>query len=152
MELLFCLLCSMGTYGVEMLEKRMMDLVKGMQFLSWYSILGKYLYVCLVIYDPASFYGHHEFDLAITRMFGGFNKDFYEKYHQLIPREKGFEERKPLYELFHYLNHWYVDLIFSICSRAIRCESYFIFRNHFGGGYEEQSLVIMRKLVKLLSC
>ncbi|XP_046631726.1 ketosamine-3-kinase-like [Daphnia pulicaria] len=83
-----------------------------------------------VIYDPASFYGHHEFDLAITRMFGGFSKEFYEKYHQLIPREKGFEERKPLYELFHYLNHW----------------------NHFGGGYEEQSLGIMRKLVKLLHC
>jgi fructosamine-3-kinase len=69
----------------------------------------------LVIYDPASFYGHHEFDLAITRMFGGFRKEFYERYHQLIPREIGFEERKPLYELFHYLNHWYVNFIFRKC-------------------------------------
>jgi protein-ribulosamine 3-kinase len=108
--------------------------------------------VCLVIYDPASFYGHHEFDLAITRMFGGFSKEFYEKYHQLIPREKGFEERKPFYELFHYLNHWYVDFILPICFSSILLESDIIFRNHFGGGYEEQSLGIMRKLVKLLHC
>ncbi|XP_032799089.2 fructosamine-3-kinase isoform X2 [Daphnia magna] len=78
-----------------------------------------------VIFDPASFYGHHEFDLAITRMFGGFGREFYKRYHQLIPREVGFEERKSLYELFHYLNHW----------------------NHFGGAYEEQSLKIMRRLV-----
>ena len=30
-----------------------------------------------VIFDPASFYGHHEYDLAIGRMFGGFGAEFY---------------------------------------------------------------------------
>ena len=62
----------------------------------------------VVIFDPASFYGHSEFDLAITRMFGGFNKEFYRRYHELIPRQPGFEKRADLYELFHYLNHWYM--------------------------------------------
>jgi protein-ribulosamine 3-kinase len=58
------------------------------------------------MFDPASFYGHHEFDLAIARMFGGFNGHFFQAYHKLIPREPGFEKRESLYELFHYLNHW----------------------------------------------
>ena len=49
----------------------------------------------------------HEFDLAITQMFGGFSKIFYHEYHKLVPQEPGFENRKLLYELFHYLNHWY---------------------------------------------
>lgn len=59
-----------------------------------------------VAYDPASFYGHHEFDLAITTMFGGFSNDFYSAYHSLIPQAPGFAARSKLYLLFHYLNHW----------------------------------------------
>lgn len=59
-----------------------------------------------VAYDPASFYGHHEFDLAITTMFGGFSRDFYSAYHHLIPQAPGFATRSKLYLLFHYLNHW----------------------------------------------
>ena len=65
----------------------------------------------LVIYDPASFYGHDEFDLAIAGMFGGFSKQFYDTYHKLIPKAKGFDDRHTLYTLFHYLNHWYVTYI-----------------------------------------
>lgn len=61
----------------------------------------------LVVFDAASFYGHSEFDLAITRMFGGFDRDFYESYHSLIPKTPGFDSRQDLYLLFHYLNHWY---------------------------------------------
>eukprot|EP00112_Aurelia_sp_Birch-Aquarium-sp1_P017747 Seg4150.2 transcript_id=Seg4150.2/GoldUCD/mRNA.D3Y31 product=Ketosamine-3-kinase protein_id=Seg4150.2/GoldUCD/D3Y31 len=78
-----------------------------------------------VIYDPASFYGHDEYDLAIAGMFGGFNKQFYDAYHKLIPKAKGFDERHTLYTLFHYLNHW----------------------NHFGSGYRSQSIGIMKKLL-----
>ncbi|KAK3744970.1 hypothetical protein QZH41_008501 [Actinostola sp. cb2023] len=59
-----------------------------------------------VIFDPASFYGHHEFELAIAGMFGGFSTEFYNAYHQLIPKADGFEERHNLYQLFHYINHW----------------------------------------------
>lgn len=59
-----------------------------------------------VIFDPASFYGHHEFDLAIAGMFGGFTSKFYDAYHQLIPKAPGFATRHKLYVLFHYINHW----------------------------------------------
>jgi len=58
------------------------------------------------IYDPSAFYGHHEFDLAIADMFGGFSESFYDAYHKLIPKVDGFEQRLNLYKLFHYLNHW----------------------------------------------
>ena len=64
--------------------------------------------IVVVIFDPASFYGHHEFDLAIAGMFGGFTTQFYDTYHQLIPKAEGFAVRHKLYTLFHYLNHWYV--------------------------------------------
>jgi len=60
----------------------------------------------VVIFDPASFYGHSEFDLAIAAMFGGFSNAFYNAYHQLIPKAPGFDKRHQLYQLFHYLNHW----------------------------------------------
>lgn len=58
------------------------------------------------IFDAASFYGHHEYDLGIAGMFGGFSNEFYKNYHEEIPKESGFEERHLLYKLFHNLNHW----------------------------------------------
>lgn len=61
-----------------------------------------------VVYDPASFYGHHEYELGIASMFGGFSRDFYDAYHSLIPKAPGFSTRLKLYSLFHYLNHWSV--------------------------------------------
>nr|XP_039262138.1 ketosamine-3-kinase-like [Styela clava] len=79
------------------------------------------------IFDPGAFYGHSEFDLAISHMFGGFPSSFFSEYHSLIPKAEGFNERLKAYQLFHYLNHW----------------------NHFGGGYRESSLSIMRNLAKL---
>ncbi|KAH8118559.1 fructosamine kinase PKL/CAK/FruK [Phellopilus nigrolimitatus] len=61
-----------------------------------------------VVYDPSSFYGHNEADLAIARIFCGFPKAFFEKYHELLPKSEPahqYEMRIDLYELFHYLNH-----------------------------------------------
>jgi len=81
---------------------------------------------CPVVYDPASFYGHHEYDLAIGKMFGGFDSQFFKAYFEQLPKQEGFEQRSELYQLFHYLNHW----------------------NHFGDGYKGQSLSIMRRLLK----
>ncbi|VVC45486.1 Hypothetical protein CINCED_3A004193 [Cinara cedri] len=66
-----------------------------------------------VIFDPAAFYGHHEYDIASTTLFGGYSNEFYDAYFRKIPKENGFEYRMSLYHLFHYLNHW----------------------NHFGGQY-----------------
>jgi hypothetical protein len=50
-----------------------------------------------VIYDPGSFYGHHEYDLGIAGMFV-FSSDFVEAYHEIIPKEAGFEKRHKLWE------------------------------------------------------
>lgn len=55
--------------------------------------------------DPACYYGHREIDFALTFMFGGFSSNFYSSYEAVYPLEIGFEKRKPLYTLYHYLNH-----------------------------------------------
>ncbi len=55
--------------------------------------------------DPACYYGHREIDFALTFMFGGFSSDFYNSYETVYPLESDFEKRKPLYMLYHYLNH-----------------------------------------------
>lgn len=55
--------------------------------------------------DPAVFYGHHEYDLAFTELFGGYSSRFYDAYREVqsIPAE--YEERRPLYQLFYLLVH-----------------------------------------------
>lgn len=55
--------------------------------------------------DSASYYGHREIDFALTFMFGGFADAFYQSYNHIYPFDAGFEQRKPLYMLYHYLNH-----------------------------------------------
>lgn len=55
--------------------------------------------------DPATYYGWAEADLAMTRLFGGFDENFYQSYQEVRPLEPGFEERVPLYNLYHLLNH-----------------------------------------------
>uniref|UniRef100_T1IJZ4 protein-ribulosamine 3-kinase n=1 Tax=Strigamia maritima TaxID=126957 RepID=T1IJZ4_STRMM len=80
-----------------------------------------------IVFDPASFYGHSEFDLAIAKMFGGFNRIFFDEYHRYMPKLPGYEDRLELYKLFHYLNHW----------------------NHFGASYRSPSVTTMKKLIKI---
>lgn len=55
--------------------------------------------------DPAAYRGHREADLAMTRLFGGFAPDFYRAYEEAWPLPPGHEERLPLYQLYHLLNH-----------------------------------------------
>jgi len=55
--------------------------------------------------DTASYYGHREIDFALTFMFGGFDDDFYRSYNESYPLDSDFNKRKPLYMLYHYLNH-----------------------------------------------
>ncbi|MDC7239520.1 MAG: fructosamine kinase family protein [Spirochaetales bacterium] len=57
------------------------------------------------IIDPAAYYGHREADLAMTRLFGGYERSFYESYDKTWPLEQGFTERCDLYNLYHMLNH-----------------------------------------------
>ncbi|GAB1442600.1 fructosamine kinase family protein [Ignavibacteriales bacterium] len=58
-----------------------------------------------VIFDPAVYYGDRETDLAMTLLFGGFDKQFYSAYNDEFPLEYGNEERVKLYQLYHFMNH-----------------------------------------------
>lgn len=55
--------------------------------------------------DTACYYGHHEADLALSFIFGGFDETFYTEYFKHMPKQPGFNERSYLYQLYHYLNH-----------------------------------------------
>ena len=69
-----------------------------------------------VIFDPASWWADNEVDVAMTKLFGGFRKEFYEEYHRIFPIKNGFEKRIIIYNFYHILNH----------------------ANMFGGGYLNQ--------------
>ncbi|GJE85838.1 fructosamine kinase [Phanerochaete sordida] len=61
-----------------------------------------------IIFDPSSYFGHNEADLAIARIFGGIPKSFFATYHEYLPKTEPadqYELRGDLYELYHYLNH-----------------------------------------------
>ncbi|MDT8311546.1 MAG: fructosamine kinase family protein [Methylophaga sp.] len=58
-----------------------------------------------VIFDPASYYGDAEADLAMTELFGNFGSDFYAAYSNIRPIDSGYRVRKTLYNLYHILNH-----------------------------------------------
>lgn len=55
--------------------------------------------------DPATYCGHWEADLAMTRLFGGFPRKFYEGYNSVNPIPSSFSKRIDLYNLYHLLNH-----------------------------------------------
>jgi len=58
-----------------------------------------------LVFDPAVWYGHDEFDLSISTLFGHFNPGMLKEYHRLRPRKDGFLKRQRVYRLFHLLNH-----------------------------------------------
>ena len=58
-----------------------------------------------VIFDPASWWADHEVDIAMTRLFGGFEQEFYEEYYKIIPKKEGLEKRTRIYNFYHILNH-----------------------------------------------
>jgi protein-ribulosamine 3-kinase len=55
--------------------------------------------------DPSCYYGHREVDLAMSRLFGGFDAGFYRAYEQEWPLLPGAEARLPLYQLYYLLVH-----------------------------------------------
>ena len=78
-----------------------------------------------VIFDPASYYGDRETDIAMTELFGGFSQAFYQGYDDAFPLDSGYSSRKPLYNLYHILNHY----------------------NLFGGHYESQASDVIKSLL-----
>lgn len=58
-----------------------------------------------VLFDPAVYYGDRESDIAMTKLFGGFGREFYDAYQESWPFDSGYEQRCSLYQLYHMLNH-----------------------------------------------
>jgi fructosamine-3-kinase len=58
-----------------------------------------------VLFDPAFYFGDRETDLAMTELFGRFPVQFYQGYADIWPLEVDYEYRKPIYQLYHVLNH-----------------------------------------------
>ena len=79
-----------------------------------------------VIFDPATYYGDREVDIAMTEVFGGFPKAFYQGYNEVFPLDDGYEQRKNLYNIYHILNHF----------------------NLFGGGYASQANQMISRILK----
>ncbi|MFZ5503634.1 MAG: fructosamine kinase family protein [Pseudomonadota bacterium] len=77
------------------------------------------------IFDPASYYGDRECDVAMTELFGGYPENFYTAYRAAFPLDAGYPTRRDLYNLYHILNH----------------------ANLFGGGYVGQAEQMVRGLL-----
>ena len=75
---------------------------------------------CLI--DPAAYYGHREADLAMTRLFGGFSSAFYAAYDEALPLAPGHEDRLPIYQLYHLLNHLnlFGSAYYAQCMRILQ--------------------------------
>jgi fructosamine-3-kinase len=58
-----------------------------------------------VLIDPAACFAHRECDLAMSRLFGGFDEAFYHAYQEAYPTEPGLEKRLPVYQLYYLLVH-----------------------------------------------
>jgi len=80
-----------------------------------------------VIFDPASWWADNEVDIAMTKLFGGFRKEFYEEYHRIFPIKDGFEKRIIIYNFYHILNH----------------------ANMFGGGYLKQVKDYVKAIINM---
>lgn len=70
--------------------------------------------------DPAVYFGDPEADLAMTEMFGGFGDSFYRAYHELRPRSKAYAQKRDIYNLYHFLNHYnlFGAAYYPACARG----------------------------------
>ncbi|MDP5039784.1 MAG: fructosamine kinase family protein, partial [Paraglaciecola sp.] len=57
------------------------------------------------LFDPALYYGDRETDIAMSELFARLPTAFYEGYQATWPLDPGYEYRKPVYQLYHVLNH-----------------------------------------------
>ncbi|XP_072987446.1 protein-ribulosamine 3-kinase, chloroplastic [Typha latifolia] len=80
-----------------------------------------------VILDPACYYGHNEAEFGMSWC-AGFGGSFYNSYFEVMPKQPGFENRRDLYMLYHYLNHY----------------------NLFGSGYRSSAMSIIDDYLRML--
>lgn len=55
--------------------------------------------------DPAVYYGHSMVDIAMSKLFGSFGSEFYDSYHQLIPKSDYYQQEIDIYQLYFLLVH-----------------------------------------------
>jgi fructosamine-3-kinase len=58
-----------------------------------------------VLIDPAVYGGHREMDLAMMRLFGGFNSRVFDAYNEIWPLQPGHKDRVRLFQLYPLLVH-----------------------------------------------
>ena len=78
-----------------------------------------------VMIDPAVHYGHREMDIAMARLFGGFDDTFFAAYQDEWPLEVGWQDRIALCNLYPLLVH----------------------ANLFGGAYFHEVDTVLRRYV-----
>lgn len=78
-----------------------------------------------VIFDPATYYGDREVDVAMTRLFGSNSAAFYAAYAEEWPLPPGWELRQSVYNSYHLLNHHLL----------------------FGGGYLQQASRMLERVL-----
>ena len=76
-----------------------------------------------VLIDPAAHRCWAEAEIAMTKLFGGFPESFYSAYLEVNPLQPGWQQRLPLYNLYHLLNHL----------------------NLFGRGYHGQVMAVVKQ-------
>lgn len=77
-----------------------------------------------VFFDPASYLGDREADIAFTRVFGGFGPGFYDAYRESHPEPEPI--RTTIYNLYHILNHYVL----------------------FGAGYADQAEGMIKRILR----
>ncbi len=81
-----------------------------------------------ILFDPASYWGDREVDLAMSKLFGGFTKSFYIGYGNTWPLSESAGDRIEIYNLYHLLNH----------------------ANLFKGSYQNQCITSIKRLECIL--
>ncbi|KAK4483443.1 hypothetical protein RD792_010630 [Penstemon davidsonii] len=71
--------------------------------------------------------GHNEAEFGMSWC-AGFGGPFYSSYFEVMPKQPGFEKRRDLYMLYHYLNHY----------------------NLFGSGYRSSAMSIIDDYLRML--
>lgn len=79
--------------------------------------------ICL--FDPATYYGDHEADLAMLELFGAPGDNFYRGYESITKISDGYSKRRTFYNLYHVLNH----------------------SNLFGNSYSMQALGMVQQII-----
>ena len=74
-----------------------------------------------VFIDPAIYYGYREMDIAMMKLFGGFDQEVFELYDRFLPFDHHWQSRIRFHQLYYILAHV----------------------NLFGGGYVNSALNII---------